>query len=185
MTFIGTRLEAVFSIFVLMAFSGIFWPPNSYFGDPTVPLDASDPYSASLSGALIVFVVVAGFVRRDAVRGLIRPAWPLLAMLALAFASAFWSDDPSLVLRRSVTLSGTTLFGIYLVARFDMAQLVAILVKISVFAAVASFVVVAVAPAHYWLQGGVDYPAAWKGVYTSKNTLGLMCAIDTIVAVFA
>jgi exopolysaccharide production protein ExoQ len=185
MKFIGTRLEALFSIFAITAFAGIFWPPNSYWTTPTMPLDASDPYSASLSGVLIVFLIVAGFARRDAVRPLMRPAWPILAMLGLAFVSAFWSDDPALVLRRSITLSGTTLFGVYLVTRFDMAQLVATLVKICVFAAVVSFVVMAVAPAKYGLQGGVDYPTAWKGVYTSKNTLGLMCAIGTIAAVFA
>jgi O-antigen ligase len=185
MKFISTRLEALFSIVVIMAFSGTFWPPNSYFATPTLPLDASDPYSAALSGVLIGFLIAAGFARRDAVRGLLRPAWPILAMLALAFVSAFWSDDPALTLRRAITLSGTTVFGIYLVARFDMGEIVAILVKISVFAAVASFIVVAVAPSHYWLQGGVDYPTAWRGVYSSKNTLGLMCAVGTIAAVFA
>lgn len=185
MKFLGTRFEALFSIFVIAAFSGIFWPPNSYWADPTMPLDASDLYSASLSASVLAFVAVAGFVRRDALLPLIRPAWPILAMLGLAFASAFWSDDPLLVVRRSVTLSGTTLFGIYLVTRFETAQLVAILVRISAFAALVSFIVLAVAPAHYALQGGVDYPTAWKGVYTSKNNLGLMCAFGTIVAFYA
>ena len=184
MKFIGSRLEILVSVFFIMAFQGIFWPPNSFILDPTMPLDASDPYSASASTAIIVFLVVAGFARREEVLQLVRPAWPILLLLSLAFVSAFWSDAPLLVLRRSTTLTGTTLFGIYLVARFDMARLVSMLVKVSAFAAVASFVVMAVIP-QFGMQGGVDYPTAWRGAYTSKNTLGLMSAFGIIVAIYA
>lgn len=184
MKFIGVRLEVLISVFFLMIFQGIFWPPNSFFADPTMPLDASDPYSSSASAALLGFLAIAKFARREEMWELVRPAWPILALVGLAFVSAFWSEAPYLVLRRSTTLTGTTLLGIYLAARFDMARLVAILVKISAFAAVASFVVMATLP-KFGFQGGVDYPTAWRAAYTSKNTLGLMSAVGIIIAIYA
>jgi exopolysaccharide production protein ExoQ len=184
MKFIGSRLEILISVIFIVFFQGIFWPPNSYILDPTMPLDASDPYSSSASAALIGFLAVVCFARREELLPLLRPAWPIFALLAFAFVSAFWADAPFLVVRRATTLAATTLLGLYLLARFDMAQLVSILVKVSAFAAVASFIVMAVAP-NLGVQGGVDYPNAWRGAFSSKNTLGMMCAFGTIFAVYA
>ena len=113
-----------------------------------------------------------------------RSAWPVLALVALAYLSAFWSDAPDLVLRRATTLAITTLFAIYLIVRFDLGRLVAMLVKFNALAVVGSFAVAAVAH-HLAVCGSIDYPTAWRGVYTAKNTLGGMSAFGILVAVYA
>jgi len=110
-------------------------------------------------------------VRRDEMLRGLRSAWPVLALVGLAYLSAFWSDVPDLVLRRATTLAITTLFAVYLVVRFDLGRLVALLVKLNVVAVVGSFAVAAVAH-RLAVMGTIDYPTAWRGVYTSKNTLG-------------
>src|SRR5579862_8937064 len=58
-------------------------------------------------------------------RSFLRSAWNvkwLLALLAVAFISASWSQDPYFTLRRAIVLSGTTAFGIYLGSRFDIPE---------------------------------------------------------------
>jgi O-antigen ligase len=114
----------------------------------------------------------------------IRASWLVMLLVALAYLSAFWSPAPDLVLRRATTLAVTTVFAVYLAARFEMGPLVAILVKVNAFAVVASFVVMAVVPnlAH---DTSVDYPNALRGAYAAKNTLGGVSALGIIVAFYA
>src|ERR1051325_4401551 len=141
MRFIGTRLEVLVSVFFLCVAESIFWPPFSYFNKTPFAFDASDPVNAAAHSTLLAFLAVAGFLRREQMLSGLRASWLIMLLVALAFLSAFWSPAPEVVLRRSATLPLTTLFAIYLAVRFDIAELVAILVKINVFAVVASLVV--------------------------------------------
>jgi exopolysaccharide production protein ExoQ len=185
MKFMATRLEVLISLAFLWIVSGIFWPPFSYFNKgAAVRLDASDPSNTVAYAVFAAFLAAVAIVRRhDMVRGL-RSAWPVLALVALAYLSAFWSDAPDLVLRRATTLAITTLFAVYLIVRFDLGRLVAMLVQLNAVAVVGSFAVAAVAH-HLAVMGSIDYPTAWRGVYTSKNTLGGMSATGILIAVYA
>jgi exopolysaccharide production protein ExoQ len=185
MKFIATRLEILMSWAFLWICTGIFWPPLSYFKmAPTPRLDASDATN------LIAYALFAGFLalaavfrRKDMLRGL-RLAWPIFALLALAYLSAFWSDAPELVLRRATTLAITTLFAVYLIVRFEFGRLVSMLVKLNAIAVLGSFAMAALAH-RLAVDGSIDYPTAWRGVYSAKNSLGAMSAFGTILAVYA
>lgn len=184
MQYIARPIETLLAAAFLLVMQGVLWPPITYFSKKSARLDASDPISAAMHAALIGFVIVVALVRWRAMREALRSAWLLLLLVALAFLSAFWSDAPELVLRRSTTLAATTLFAVYLAARFELGDLVALLVKLNVIWAVGSFVI-AVAAHHLVMSGNVDYPTAWRGVFTAKNVLGSACGFGIIVAVYA
>jgi O-antigen ligase len=183
MKFLLTRLEVLLSIFFLVDCQSLFLPPVPYFTNTMGSYDASDPFSAAVNIGMIALVGIGGFIRRDQMLPLLRPAWPILAMLVLAYASAFWSEDPLLVLRRATTLTGTSLFGIYLVARFGMSRFVMLIVLIGAFGSLASFAVLLFTPT-LGLSIDFGYTTAWRGAYSAKNTLGMMTAIDMIFAVY-
>jgi O-antigen ligase len=147
-------------------------------------LDATDSSNTIAYAMFGMFLVVVAILRRDEMLGGLRSAWPALALVALAYLSAFWSDVPNLVLRRATTLAITTVFAVYLVSRFDLGRLVAMLVKLNAVAVVGSFAVAAVSH-KLAVMGTIDYPTAWRGVYTSKNTLGGMSAVGIVIAVYA
>ena len=185
MKFIATRLEVLLSLAFLWITAGIFWPPLSYFKiGETVRLDAADPTNTMAYALFGAFLVLVAIVRRaEMLRGL-RSAWPVFGLVARAYLSAVWSAAPDLVLRRATTLAITTLFAVYLVLRFDLDRLIATLLKLNAIAVVGSFAVAAVAH-QLVLHGSIDYPTAWRGVYTSKNTLGGMSAVGIVLAVYA
>src|SRR5262249_15528995 len=138
--------EVLISFLFLCMAENIFWPPVSYFTKTGFPFDASDPVNAAAHSGLLAFLAVASLARREQMLPALRTSWLLILLVALAYLSAFWSPAPELVLRRSSTLAITTLFAIYLAVRFEMGALVAILVKVNLFAVVASLVILAVAP---------------------------------------
>jgi exopolysaccharide production protein ExoQ len=185
MKFIATRLEVLVSLAFLWIVWGIFWPPLSYFRKGTaLPLDASDPSNTVAYGVFAAFLLVVSIVRRDEMLRGLRSAWPVFTLVALAYLSAFWAEVPDLVLRRATTLAITTLFAVYLIVRFEMGRLVAVLVKFNAIAVVGSFAIAALAHPLV-LNASIDYPTAWRGVYSSKNTLGGMSALGILIAVYA
>ncbi|HEX3862380.1 MAG TPA: O-antigen ligase family protein [Stellaceae bacterium] len=184
MKFIAARVEFLVSILFLWIATGIFWPPASYFNKTALALDASDPTSTAAHIVFIALLIVVAIVRRDDMLWALRCGWPLLPLLALAYLSAFWSDAPTLVLRRSTTLAITTVFAMYLTVRYELPRLISILLKLSVVGVVGSFTVMVVAP-DLALGGSIDYPNAIRGAYTAKNTLGGISSFGIIIAVYA
>jgi O-antigen ligase len=180
--FLAARLEPVAIVAFLLIFSGLFWPPDGYLANPRVINGgASNVYDFASFVLLTLFLGIACLVRwRDMVPHL-GSAWPVLALAALAFLSAFWSDDPSLVIRRSGSVTISTVFAIYLVARGDMADLIALLLKMLAIAMLASVAVIILAPA-YAIGENETYVSAWRGAFTDKNTLGLACGLTIIIA---
>ncbi len=178
------RLERLAVFLYLAVFAGAFWPPDSYLARHELPKGGSNLYDFTCFVSLAAVLAVALAARwREALR-LLRGAWPVLALVGLAFLSAFWSDAPLLVIRRSGTVALTTLFGIYLCARGELGELVATLTKVYVAAMAASLVLVVAAPS-VAIGGNETYVHAWRGAFTDKNTLGLACALTMIVSVYA
>lgn len=184
MKFIGRQFEVLISIVFLCISQSIFWPPASYFSKTTQAFDASDPVNAAMQAVLLGFLAIICVARGRQMLAAVSASWLIVLLVALAFLSAFWAPAPELVLRRSATLAITTLFAMYLAVRFDMGQLVAILVKINAFAIVASLVLLAVAP-HLASGASMEYPNAIRGAYGSKNALGAVSAMGILVAAWA
>ena len=185
MNFISRQIEVLVSVAFLCITQTIFWPPVSYFANKNAPtFDTSDPLNLAVHVGLLGFLAIVMVTRRHEMLAALRVAWFVILLVALAYLSAFWSPAPDLVLRRATTFAITTLFAVYLAARFDLGRIVAMLVVINAFAAAGSLVELAVAR-DLATNATFDYPHAVRGVFSDKNTLGGLMALGIIVAFYA
>ncbi len=181
----GRLLERVATFAFLALFAGVMWPPNAYFSGETVtPQGASNIYDFLEFAMLVPFLALGFFACWRELPGLLGYAWPVLALALFAFLSAYWSDDPSLVVRRAGTVTLSTLFGIYLIGRGDFGWLVATLVKIFALAAIASFIAIVALPQAATVTADY-YTHAWRGAFTDKNELGMVCGEALIFSFYA
>ena len=90
MKFIATRVEVLFSLLFLWITAGIFWPPLSYFKPADMhSLDATDPSNTIAYAMFGMFLVGVAIFRHDEMLRGLRSAWPALALVGLAYLSAF------------------------------------------------------------------------------------------------
>ena len=99
----------------------------------------------------------------------------LWLMLGVILLSILWSDAPSVSIRQSVALLGTTLFGFYLAVRYSLKQQLQLLAIVFGLIAGLSLVFALALPA-YGLQGG----QSWQGIYHHKNLLGRIMVLSMI-----
>jgi O-antigen ligase len=185
MNFITARVERLATFVFLLIAAGVFWPPDAYFGnDHMAHQGASDPFDFSAFMALAAFLAIGFAVRWQEALRLLRCAWPVLALIGFAFLSAYWSEDPGIVIRRSGTVAISALFGVYLIGRSDFAELVALLVKVYAAAMAASLAVIVLAPS-VAIGGNETYAWAWRGAFSDKNELGLACALTMMFSIYA
>jgi exopolysaccharide production protein ExoQ len=181
----GRLLERIATFAFLALFAGIMWPPDAYFsGEMVTRQGASNIYDFLEFAMLVPFLALGFFACRRDLPQLLRYAWPVLALALFAFLSAYWSDDPSLVVRRAGTVTLSTMFGVYLVGRGDFGWLVATLVKIFALAAIASFFAIVLLPQAATVTGDY-YTHAWRGAFTDKNELGMVCGEALIFSIYA
>ncbi len=166
-----SRLEFVLAGVTLFMFAEAFLPRLLAPG----PVDASGevPESTFLRFLWLPFygLIGAGLVlaARNAFSAMLRSPW--LVMLALlAIASAMWSIDAELSFRRGIAVFATTLFGVYLAARFDWIAALRLLACVWFCLMAASFVGGIVAPG--FSHAGEIHPGAWIGGWSEKNALG-------------
>jgi O-antigen ligase len=96
---------------------------------------------------------------------------PWMVLLALmAMASAAWSIDADLSLRRGFALLATTMLGVYLAVRFDWLTALRLLAVVWLGLLAASLIAGIVAPG--WARMGDVHPGAWSGGWWEKNQLG-------------
>lgn len=94
----------------------------------------------------------------------------LAPLLLLAGLSQQWSIAPDITIRRTIALSFTGLFSLYLAARFSWRQLLNLLAAVFLVLAVGSYISVLVAPG--WAVHATIHPGAWKALWFEKNGLG-------------
>lgn len=179
------QLETLLAFGFLTTFVQVFWPPDTFFIRPKGgAFGESHFYDTTTIVSLYVFLAVVIYIRRAAFPVLLRVAWPILALTLLALVSAYWSDDPLLVIRRTGTVFATTLFAVYLVARGDLGELAALMVKVYAFAMAASFAILILSPA-LATSNNEGYTHAIRGAFTDKNQLGAACGLGIIFSVYA
>jgi O-antigen ligase len=84
--------------------------------------------------------------------------------------SVAWSSIPLITLRRSLSLLGSTIFGVHIGLRFKLNQQVRLLVWALGICAVSSLAACLLFPS-YGIESEV-YGYAWRGVFGHKNELG-------------
>ena len=108
-----------------------------------------------------------------------------VVLLLLALVSTLWSLSPADTLRRCVALLGTSLFGLYLAARFDPRELIRLLGW--AFAVIMALSVLFVLANPGVGISGPPHPGAWRGVFAHKNVLGqtMLLALVTFLVLSA
>lgn len=113
-------------------------------------------YAVSFILLVVQLKRVVGVVVRD------KLLWVLVGFTVL---SVLWSSMPEETLRRSLALAGTTLFGVYIAARYSLNEQLRLLAWALGIAVLLSLVVGLVLPIY-----GVT-SVGWRGIYTQKNVL--------------
>jgi exopolysaccharide production protein ExoQ len=183
--------ENLAAVAVLLWMSGPVAPfiPNL---DDSLDVALSMP-SNSLSGAegidsqflrlswypIYVIVLVLAQRHQRLIWDVARRHSTLLLLLGWTFLSTLWSVSPSDTLRRSVALSLTTTFAIYLGGRFDALSVVKLMALALGFDIVGSAIWGLAFPSTGITQDG-EYAGAWRGVFASKNQLGAMMLIGCL-----
>jgi len=104
----------------------------------------------------------------------------LAALVLLALASCAWSSMPALVLQRSIGVLGTTLLGIGMAVRLSLEDQLRFLRGLFRIIAILSLVSVVFFPS-YGISDYVLNNGEWRGIFSSKNTLGSVMALSILV----
>jgi O-antigen ligase len=103
---------------------------------------------------------------------------PLIAVVAFAFASVFWSQDPALTLRRSIALALSLVFGVYFASRFSQKEQLRLMAWTFGICIVFSFLFEL-----FGLNPSEGTPG-WYGVFDIKNQLGQDMVLSAMVFLF-
>lgn len=106
-------------------------------------------------------------------------SWPLLLITLLALVSTLWSQDPDTSLRRAVALIMSTGFAVFLIARFELRTVVALLAV--AFAIYFALSIVAAAIPGFGIVPSGTYAGAMRGVGGHKNSFGRTVALAVVL----
>ena len=106
------------------------------------------------------------------------------ALVVLAAASILWSQEPSASLQKVFYLFVTTCFGLYLVERFTPRELMQVVMITGSIAIICSLVLAIALPRYGVFTGRAEESSGWQGIYTHKNTLGLITMYFLAPALF-
>jgi exopolysaccharide production protein ExoQ len=154
---------------------------------------AQDPAAGSLiSQAILAAFYMTGTLLLASARDFLkvmRVAWPILLLPALAVISMLWSPEPALTLRRAIAFAGTILFGISLGAAYQYRDAAFLLSRMLVLAMVLSVVVVIFDPLYgmhqAWEANQAEHAGAWRGIFGHRNTLGLWSGATLAILLIA
>jgi len=151
---------------------------------PTGLTTAGGIASQALANTLILALILRR--PRFLLRHISQVPWLILPALLAAFAiaSAAWSLDPLLTLRRSIPFALAGLFGLWFAARYSPARQLAILRLAMIALALATIALVLFAPA-LGLDHTPGHASDWQGVFTQKNACGRIMVLATALILFA
>lgn len=106
-----------------------------------------------------------------------------LMLVAFAFLSTRWSIAPDITSRRALALLFTTLFGLYIAARYGWRALVELLAATFFVLAVGSVIAALLFP-DFGVHRDI-HPGAWKGLWYQKNQMGAIMAKGALACLCA
>ena len=159
--------ETALIVFLLILYTNALLGP--LLTDPT---DPEGPVILRLMWLPIyaVTLIFAAWRLQDVVAIVWRMPFIVMLMVLIAL-SVFWSIDTGLTMRRTIAIGMTTLFGIYLAARYDWQNLLAILAIAWLILGVGSFLVSVAVPS-FGQETYIEHYGAWKGLWFTKNAMG-------------
>ncbi len=185
MIFLARRVEQAAVFVLLLIIEGVFWTPATFFAGTHVSVWANDPYSTAFYASLLTFCGAVCLLRPGTVLPALRLAWPLLPLVCLAYFSAAWSQFPEVVFTRTTKVTATAVFGVYLISRGDLGDVVALLIKVNLVGVAASAAIFLVAPQFAYSITVPEYATALRGAFSDKNALGINAGLGVLVGVYA
>lgn len=171
-------IESSYVVVGFMLFSGAFTAIPVKLAEGALTPGETNPWNTmAMMGLLAGSALLCHIHRRDVGRLLLQ-GWLVNAFVLLAVASALWSVDAEVTLRRSVTLLASVLFAYFVAARFDLDRIIRLLALATLITALASVAISLGLP-----RVGVatpSHPGAWNGVFAHKNSLGWMMILMAI-----
>lgn len=134
--------------------------------DPTT----GDRFIQSIYLVVYIFAAIFFIVDKKSFWPHLRWAWLIIILTAFATISFYWSGSPSLTLRRSIALIGTTLFAFYAVRRYTLSQFLQLILVAHIFSVAASILLALIVPS-LGIDSTINY-VAWRGIFTQKNAMG-------------
>jgi O-antigen ligase len=119
--------------------------------------------------ALLIFLLLLRRFRH-VIQSVLTVHWAGVFAL-LAVASAAWSQDPAITLRRGIPFLLSTVFALYFATRFDLKEQLSILWGVMVVLAIGSVLICVLDPS-YGLDASPGHTHDWRGVFTQKNACG-------------
>jgi O-antigen ligase len=172
------RAEQALTILILFMMSdaliGPLLDPNQAGGD-------DNPWLRAMW--LPVYALTAGLaaVRWRAMTKVWLPTMLVGLLVVLAWASYSWSIAPEVTGRRAMALVFTSLFGVYLGARWSWRDLVTLIAVLGFALAVGSVGVCLFDPV-MGVHQGVN-AGDWRGLWFEKNAMGAIMAVSVLASV--
>lgn len=168
--------ERVFAVAILVLLTGAFM---NLFLSPEQQLDPGEGLAGIRYVWAAIYAGVLAIWWRTGTerRGLLFERKAIVALVALALASAAWSDSPATTMRRGFALVGTSMMALYFASRFKLREQLQILA--GAFGACVAFSFLF---GFLHLGRSVDYmEGVWYGIYTQRNALGTVMVFATLV----
>jgi O-antigen ligase len=174
-----TFFERTFTVLAIVALCSTFLPITRFYGNDTSTPGESDPANLFAMVAVLVFSLLMLLVHLRRMGPGIAAAWLPWLLVLIAFASAVWSVTPDITARRAANFTGTTLFGVYLAARWRPSELARLIVGAGLIMALSSIGLLVASPGKaIMVGGGVD--GSLRGAFSHKNMLGWMSGLVLI-----
>lgn len=179
-------IEKGFVVFSLLIFSGALLPVVSQIKG--LKPEEPEPIKQIIFLGIRVGIIFLAAIWYKKVFITISREKFLWLVVAVAFFSVFWSEVPNETLRSTIVLVLSTLFGVYLAARYSLKEQIQLLAWALGIGALLSLTF-AVALPSYGVMGMADiltsqdmfHTGAWKGVYVNKNALGRLMSLGSVV----
>lgn len=171
--------ETVFVIVALFVFSNALIPLVLEAGGATSDPRHGNPVLRSIFMAIQAVGLLFALPHWRSVLKAALAHGPTVLLVTVALASAMWSDAPDITIRRGSALFGTTIFGLYLTARYSARDLLRILGWALGACAILSLAAALLFPA-YGLSSGA-HQGLWRGIFSHKNTLAQVMVVSVVV----
>src|SRR5215467_542630 len=177
----GKLKESLFFAFIGVVLTGALW--RAFVGTSDSSAIEGDSQTQIILAILYGSVGLFCIVQYRWTFYLLHHSPALTGLLFLACISPLWAETPDLVLRRSISLLGTSLFGVLFASRLTFAEqlrVVRLVFRITALACLALFIV---APSHAM---GADYGTGTiRGIFPHKNLFGAAMALGLLAEWFA
>lgn len=175
------KLELIYHFVMLFILTGAF-TSLLHLKSGYVDFDASsgDPVMQVL--LIVGYLLMVPYIVQNAkhILNSFRLNFWLWALVLLAFVSIIWSDAQSVTLRKSVALFLTMLYGLILVIRFSFHEYFKLLGNVLFTTMALSLFAIILFP-QFGIMHEFSLQGNWSGIFSHKNTLGLICVLGLIV----